>query len=100
MKMTIDLTPVFQALIALMAALITYKLIPWIQAKTTKTQQDVMESVLYGLVAAAENLNKTGRITDKVNWVREQMLAQGYDVNVATIEAAVANLFPHGEELK
>ena len=35
----IDLTPIFQAVLALLAALITYKLIPWIKARTTNEQQ-------------------------------------------------------------
>ena len=32
--MNIDLTPIFQAIIALLAALVTYKLVPWIKART------------------------------------------------------------------
>ena len=31
----IDLTPLFQAVIAFLTALVSYKLIPWIQARTT-----------------------------------------------------------------
>jgi len=96
--MTIDLTPIIQAGIFLLAALVTYRLIPWIKARTTESEQEVLTAVLYGLVAAAENLNKQGRITDKLTWVREKLLAQGYDVDVATIEAAVAELFPHREK--
>lgn len=34
----IDLTPIFQAVIGFLAALITYRLIPWIQANTTPQQ--------------------------------------------------------------
>ena len=36
----VDLTPIFQAVIALLAALVTYKLIPWIKSKTDKNKQD------------------------------------------------------------
>lgn len=93
----INLTPILQALIGLLAALITYRLIPMIRSRTTESQQAVMESVLYGLVSAAENLYKTGRITDKLEWVKAQLLAQGFDVDVATIEGVVADLFPHEE---
>ena len=32
--MNINLTPIIQAIIALLAALITYKLIPWIKANS------------------------------------------------------------------
>ena len=96
--MNIDLTPILQAVIALLAALVTYRLIPWIKARTDESQLALMESALYGLVAAAENLNKQGRITDKLEWVRAQMMAKGFDVDVATIEAAVAELFPHEDK--
>ena len=34
----IDLTPVFQAFIALMGALVTYKLVPWLKAKLSSEQ--------------------------------------------------------------
>ena len=33
--MNINLTPILEALIGLLAALITYRLIPWIRARTT-----------------------------------------------------------------
>ena len=94
----INLTPIIQALIGLLAALITYRLIPMIKAHTTKTQQAVMESVLYGMVAAAENLYAQGRVTDKLQWVKDQMMVKGFDIDVATIEGAVADLFPHEDK--
>ena len=93
----IDLTPIFQAIILLIAALITTRLIPWIKSKTTQSQYDLIESMLYGLVAAAENLYKQGRIKDKLGWVQERMYAKGYDVDTSVIEGVVANLFPHEE---
>ena len=93
--MTIDLTPIIQAIIALLAALVTYRLVPWLKAHTSESQHTLMMSVLYGFVAAAENLYKQGRVTDKLQWVHERMIAHGYDIDVATIETAVADLFPH-----
>ena len=38
---TIDLTTIINAIIALLAALVTYRLIPWIKARTTAEQQDL-----------------------------------------------------------
>ena len=52
----IDLTPIFQAIIALLAALVTYKLIPWIKSKTTESQQKNMRALVKVLVYAAEQL--------------------------------------------
>ena len=52
----IDLTPIFQAVIALLAALITYKLIPWIKSRTTKQQQENLYAAARIAVYAAEQL--------------------------------------------
>ncbi len=54
--MQIDLTPIIQALIGLLAALITWKLVPWIQARTTKEQRANMRAMVRVLVYAAEQL--------------------------------------------
>lgn len=94
----IDLTPVFQAVIMLAAALVTYRLIPWIKMHTEGAQYELIEAMLYGLVAAAENLYKQGRIKDKLGWVQERMYAKGYTVDVSVIEGVVANLFPHEDK--
>lgn len=40
----IDLTPILQALIALLASWITLRVIPWLKAKTNKQQQDYLLS--------------------------------------------------------
>lgn len=44
--MNIDLTPIIQAIISLIAAIITVRLIPWIRAKTTAAQQDNIRMVV------------------------------------------------------
>lgn len=40
----IDLTPILQALITLLASWITLRVIPYLKAKTTKQQQDYLLS--------------------------------------------------------
>ena len=50
----IDLTPIFEAILALLAALVTYKLIPWIKARTTAEQQSLLAATVKTLVYAAE----------------------------------------------
>ena len=42
----IDLTPIFQAVLGILAALITHKLIPWIQARTTAQQQEMLRAAV------------------------------------------------------
>jgi len=92
----IDLTPVFQALIALLAALITAKVIPWIKSKISKDQQLAMMATVKILVFAAEQIYGAGQGDKKLAWVEATLQAQGYSLNTElikeTIEAQVQEL--------
>lgn len=96
---TINLTPILQALIALMAALITYWLIPMIKARTTKDQRDLLQAAIRAAVYTAEQLFGAGHGAEKMdyalNWLREQ----GYDVDCRQVEAAVYDLLNRVEQL-
>lgn len=93
--MRIDLTPVFQAVIALLAALITYKLIPWIRSKTTETQQGNLRALVKVLVFAAEQLYGAGNGAAKLDYVQEKLEEQGFAVDREEIEATVNEYFGH-----
>lgn len=95
--MNIDLTPVFQAIIALLAALVTYKLIPWIRSKTTESQQSNLRAAVKVAVFAAEQLYGAGEGHKKLQYVREKLKENGFDVDVDEIEAAVAEYFNRTE---
>ena len=88
--MTINLTDIICALITLLAAIVSYKLIPWIKSKTTETQQSNLRALVKVLVFAAEQLYGAGHGHDKLEYVRRKLLEHGFDVDVAEIEAAVA----------
>lgn len=94
----IDLTPFFQALIGLLAAVITCFVIPWIHARTTEAQQRNLRAVVRVLVYAAEQMFGGGAGEQKLNFVREQLQERGYDVDLEAIEAAVRECFPHWDE--
>lgn len=87
--MTIDLTAIFQAILALLAAIITYKVIPWIKARTTNEQQSMLKAAVRTLVYAAEQIYGAGKGSEKLDFVVKQLEAQGYTVNRVEIEAAV-----------
>ena len=57
---SIDLTPIFQAVLGVLAALITHKLIPWIQARTTAQQQEMLRAAVSVAVYAAEQIYGVG----------------------------------------
>lgn len=86
---TIDLTPILQAVIALLAAIITAKLIPWIKSKTTAQQQSALMTTVHILVYAAEQIYGAGKGEEKLDYVCNQLRERGYEVNRAEIEATV-----------
>ena len=85
----IDLTDIIQAVIALIVALITYKVIPWLKARTTESQQAILMATVRTLVYAAEQLYGAGKGKEKFTYVRQKLQEKGFDVDVDAIEAAV-----------
>lgn len=85
----IDLTPIFEAIIALVAALVTYKLIPWLKARTTESQQAILMATVRTLVYAAEQLYGAGKGDEKLQYVKQKLEEKGFDVDIDAIEAAV-----------
>ena len=87
--MNINLTPIIQAIIALLAALITYKLIPWIKARTTSEQQALLKATIKTMVFAAEQLYGAKNGSEKLDWVIYQLSQRGYSVDRSEIEAII-----------
>lgn len=85
----IDLTPIIQALIGLLATIITVKVIPWIKARTTNEQQEGLRALIRTLVYAAEQIYGAGKGAEKLDYVIAQLAAKGYKVARCDIEAAV-----------
>lgn len=93
--MNINLTPIIEAIIGLLAALITYRLIPWIKARTTVAQQEQLETAVRIAVFAAEQLYGAGKGEEKFDYAVAWLHEHGYDVSKADIEAAVYNYLSH-----
>ena len=93
----IDLTPLFQAVIAFLAALVSYKMVPWIQARTTAQQQEMLRAAVSVTVYAAEQLYGAGAGKEKLMYVKGQLARKGYHVDIDEIEAAVKGLTLVGE---
>lgn len=89
MNTTIDLTPIFQALIGLLATIITCKVIPWIKAKTSNEQQQMLQVTVRTLVYAAEQIYGAGKGEEKLGYVVRNLQTRGFTVDIAEIEAAV-----------
>ena len=94
--MNINLTPIIQAILALLAALVTYRLIPWIKERTTAEQQNNIRAAVKVFVFAAEQLYGAGNGMEKMEYVRDRLRENGFDVDIDEIEAAVGEYINHG----
>lgn len=90
--MEINLTPIIQAIIALLAALVTYKLVPWIKARTTAEQQAILLTTTRTLVFAAEQIYGPLNGKEKLLYVKGKLAQKGYSVDIDAIEAMVREM--------
>ena len=95
MDTMIDLTPIVQAVLAVLAALITAFVIPWIKAKATVQQRELLERGVKTAVFAAEQVYGSGWGRDKMRYAEEYLRKRGYTVDVDLIEATVRECFGH-----
>ena len=95
--MNIDLTPLVQAIIILIATIVTVKVIPWIKSKNAQADQEtaqkrweMMLATVKVLVFAAEQLYGAGMGHEKLEYVKQELEKRGFTVDISVIEAAVA----------
>ena len=93
--MNIDLTKILIATMELIAAIITYKLIPLIKAKTNEKQQALLQAAVETAVFAAEQIYGAGEGKKKLDYAVSWLHERGYDISRADIEACVCNYFSH-----
>lgn len=92
-----DITTIIEAVFALIAAVITAIVIPYIKSKTTAQEQTEINAWVKIAVAAAEQIyNGSGRGAEKKEYVLNWLLQHGVTVDEskldAMIEAAVYEL--------
>ena len=88
--MSYDITPIVQAIIAFIGAIITCVLIPWIRSKTTKEQQEEIKQWVKIAVAAAEQIFVgQGRGEEKKQWVLEFLSKYNLKVDLDAIDAMI-----------
>ena len=92
-----DITPIFEAVAALIAALITAFVSPYIKSKTTAEQQKEINAWVKIAVAAAEQIYVgSGRGEEKkayvIDWLRSHGITVDEEKLEALIEAAVYEL--------
>ncbi len=96
-----NITVIINAVIALIAAVVSTFLIPWIKSKTTAQQREELIAWVKIAVSAAEQIYKgSGRGADKKQYVLDFLAQNGFTVDTdsvnAAIEAAVKQLNSEG----
>lgn len=89
---TVDLTPLFQALIGVLATIITVKVVPYLKKKLTNEQQAALASATKVAVFAAEQLYGSRAGKKKLEYAQQLLLSKGFTVDINAIEAAVKEL--------
>ena len=85
----VDITPVLQAMVALIAALIGAVVVPWLRAKIgAEKMAELLRWVEIG-VAAAEQLHSHTDPVKKKNYVREFLKKKGFDVDTDDVDNAI-----------
>lgn len=84
-----DLTPIFNAFIALIAALISAFVIPWIKRKTNKYDREEMTHWIEIAVAAAQQMYHQLNGPERKEYVQQFLISKGYDVSSKEIDNAI-----------
>ncbi len=101
-----DITPVVNTLIALIAAIITAFVIPWVKSKTTAAQREEIEAWVRIAVTAAEQIySGAGKGKEKKEYVLKFLEEKNLKIDEESvdlmIESAVKNMNQaFGEEVK
>lgn len=88
--MTFDITPIVEAVVAVVCAVVTCVLIPYIKSKTTTEQQKEINAWVKIAVAAAEQIFKgSGRGEEKKQYVIAWLKERGFTVDEAELDALI-----------
>lgn len=92
----IDITPLVNALIAVLGVAITIFVIPWLKSRTTAAQREEINAWVKIGCAAAEQLYNSGQINNRKAYVLQFLAQKKLKVNMdeldKMIEAAVLEI--------
>lgn len=84
-----DLTPVLNAAIALLAALISAFAIPWLRSRTSGQEREALLKWAEIAVAAAQQLYYTLDGEQRKEFVKDFLRDRGYDVSREEVDSAI-----------
>lgn len=85
-----DITPIIQAVIALVFVVIGIIAIPWIKSRTTSDQlKEIMSWVNIAVLAAEQIYKGIGRGEEKKNYVLDFLKSKGFYIDAEKIDAMI-----------
>lgn len=87
--MSIDITPILEALIALIAALVAGRLLPWLRERLGAERMAQLEAAYNVAVYAAEEVYRAGHGEQKLEYARAYLQERGFEVDLDRLLAAV-----------
>lgn len=87
--MKIDLTALLQAVIMVLSAIITSKVVPWIKSKTSTEQFSQLETAAKVAVYAAEQVYQSGHGNEKLHYALGKLMQAGYSVDEDTLKTVI-----------
>ncbi len=88
--MTYDITPIIEAVAALICAIISAILVPYIRSKTTKEQQnEILQWVKIAVAAAEQLFTGSGRGEEKKAYVLDWLTSHGLRVDEGKLDALI-----------
>lgn len=88
-----DITPIINAAIALIGAVIVAFVVPWIKSKTTAQQRDdLIKWVKIGVSAAEQIFKGANRGAEKKAYVINFLKEKGFEVDAATVNNTINNI--------
>ena len=85
----INLTPIMQAAVVLIASIVTTFVVPWIKSKVANEDMAIFLRWVEIAVAAAEQLYESTDGEKKKAYVLSYLLEKGYTVDVDDLENAI-----------
>ncbi len=84
-----DLTPIINAAVALVAAMISAFVIPWLRRKTTQQDRETMLAWVEIAVTAAQQLYHNLNGSDRKEYVLQFLASKGYDISSKDVDNAI-----------
>lgn len=97
---SIDLTYLIEAIIGVLIAVLMRYLIPWLKAKLTNEQEQMMVTFFDIAVMAAEKIYGAKKGDEKLAYVEQQLAARGWKVDTMRLKAYVNAAIQKMDQMK